>query len=243
MRIQADDAPAHLGQLLQRAGQIGGPHHGDHVRCAGGRLGQGAGEGRGVPVLDHHPAGPEGGGRAQDGADVLGIGDLVQHQDHALGRPGDVLDIGALGGGGEEGEALMHRARRQQAVDLPRLHDLGLGTAFALERPAGGQDHAGQLFAARIGQGGLHRMAAPEPFQAPFGTRRVAATKAARMSPFAVVASVGSGHYKTRSRFGADVVSTSWQPSRPDGSGRRKSWVQARRARRGNVPSGKGGGL
>ncbi len=241
--IEAHAAPAEFGQLLHRAREVGRPHHRDHVRGAGRRLGQCAGERRGVPVLHHHAARAERCGRAQDGADVLGVGHLVQHQDHPLGRPGDVLDVCGLRRHGQEREALVDGALGQEVGDLAVVQGLGPRRPIARKGAARAQDQPAEVLAARIGQGGLDRMAAPQPLHAAFRTRRMAAVKNPGSAVAAVVASDGSGHYKTRSRFGADVASVSWQPSTPDGSDRRNSLVQARRARRGNVPSGKGGGL
>ncbi len=160
-----------------------------------------------MAVLDHHAARAEGGGGAQDGADVLRVGDLVQHQDHSLGGPGDVLDIDGLGRRGQERDALVDRPGRQLAVDLARIERLGLGAPIGGQGAARRQQQALQPLALRIGQSRFHRMAAPDPFQAGLRLRLGSAVEPPGFAFAAVVASDGSGHYKTRSRFWAEVAS------------------------------------
>ncbi|MGY4377209.1 hypothetical protein ACVWZ3_004848 [Bradyrhizobium sp. i1.3.6] len=60
---------------------------------------------------------------AQDGADIVRIGDLVEHQHHAFLVQG--LDVGRGQGVGLGQQALVHGVGRQQAVDLLGPDDLG----------------------------------------------------------------------------------------------------------------------
>ena len=72
-------------ELVQRPGEV---HHagvGDDVDGPRRGLGQDAGEGRRVSVLDDNAAGAERCGRTEYRADVLRVGELVQH--HAARRP------------------------------------------------------------------------------------------------------------------------------------------------------------
>ena len=66
----------------------------------------------------------EGGAGAQDGADIVGIGDLVEERDDAVG-----LEFVQAGGGqgiGLEDDALVDGARLQLAVEFPGMDDLGI---------------------------------------------------------------------------------------------------------------------
>ena len=108
-------------KLVQCAGDI--DHfdigHGFHRARRG--LGQCAGLGRGMAVLHHHGGHAESGGGAQDRADIVGIGKLVQHQNDAaaflwLGQ--HLVQVAARRGvAGLQRRTLMHRAGRQQPGD------------------------------------------------------------------------------------------------------------------------------
>ena len=157
--------------MIQGAGDV---HHldiGHDFQRAGGGLGQRARLRRGMAVLHHHGGDAESGGGAQDGADIVGIGKLVQHQHNPAALPAGLRSrtssrSRAGRGAGFQRRALMHRARRQQPGD-------GLGIRRFDPDPAqqlgtqgfggpGGQDGPAQL-AAGIGQGGLDRMQAIKP--------------------------------------------------------------------------------
>jgi hypothetical protein len=96
----------------------------------------------------------KGGGRAQDGADIVRIGDLVEHQhDAVLGQAVQIrrfqrLDLGQ--------EALMHGIGPQTAVDLVRPHQnrRHAGVDFLLGEAPGGVFGQNQLedFPLWIGQ-------------------------------------------------------------------------------------------
>ena len=172
------DAPdAGLLEGLHGAGEIGDGDQRHQLERAGGGLGEDAGLGGGVALGADHGAGAEGGGRAQDGPDIVGIGDLVEHQQGGLLGVGQavahLIYVDRGEGLGQQGEALMHGARRQQAVERlaidrlqarralrPRLRQLeqdgvvggGLGR---VEQPV--------RAAARIAERGLDRMDAEQP--------------------------------------------------------------------------------
>ena len=69
-----------FGQPVEGAGDI---HHldiGQDLQGAGSRLGQRARQRRGMAVLNDHGTDSESGGSTQNGADIVGVGKLVQHQ-------------------------------------------------------------------------------------------------------------------------------------------------------------------
>ncbi len=75
--------------------------------------------------------------RAQDRADIMRIGDLVEHQHGAVGR--DVLDVERGEGIGLDQQALMHGVGREPRRDRVRPHDLGRDgerEAFSVRRCA-----------------------------------------------------------------------------------------------------------
>ena len=86
LAVEANGHEAAVVQLVQRAGEILHGHQWHQLQRAGGRLRQhpgrfGAVTRRGDDGLDR-----EGRRRAQDGADIVRIGDLVEHQHDALLR-------------------------------------------------------------------------------------------------------------------------------------------------------------
>ena len=99
-------------------------------------LGQGSGQGGGVTVLHNDPARAEGQGRAEDGPHVLGVGQLVQHDDHALRGFGQVLQGHAFQRLDLEGQALVHRPGRQhagQGLGIDRLDAMAVGQIAGLD--------------------------------------------------------------------------------------------------------------
>ena len=77
---------AELLQLGERAGQVLHQRHGHVLERARGRLGQRAVERRAVAARHDEAGGAEHGGRAQDGADVVRVGDLVEHDQRPAAR-------------------------------------------------------------------------------------------------------------------------------------------------------------
>ena len=76
---------AELLQLGQRAGEVLHQRDRHMLERAGGRLGQRAVERRAVAARHDEAAGAERRGRAQDGADVVRVGDLVEHDEGPAG--------------------------------------------------------------------------------------------------------------------------------------------------------------
>ena len=123
---QADPPEARLGDLVERAGEVDHAHPGHGLERAAGGLGERAGFGRRVAVLGDDAERVERGGRAQDRADIVRIGDLVEHQQRpaVLGlveqvgeqHIGQLLDLGD--------DALVRRVARHQPAEVG---DVGVG--------------------------------------------------------------------------------------------------------------------
>ena len=64
--------------------QVSNQDHRHDVESAARGLGQGPGQWRAVPRRQHECRGPKDGRRAQDGADILRIGDLIEHEQDAF---------------------------------------------------------------------------------------------------------------------------------------------------------------
>ena len=79
-----------LGDLVERPGQVDYPRPWHPLERAGRGLGQGPAFGRRMTVLGDDPDCSERRGRAQDGADIVRIGDLVEDQQQRFfGRIGE----------------------------------------------------------------------------------------------------------------------------------------------------------
>ncbi len=175
--VEADAPEPGRLQPLERPAQVAGLQVGQVLEGPGGRLGQNAGFGGGVVARRDHRRGAERGGRTQDGADIVRVGHLVE-QNHHRAPPGraegplDGLLQPRLGQRlGQQGDALVHRTRRQEPGQLVAAHRLdgrpvrraggtqalgqrGLGLAGRQEAPAA---------ARRIGQSRGHRVESVEP--------------------------------------------------------------------------------
>ena len=127
-----------------------------------------AGALRSVTTMRGHA---EGRRRAQDGADIVRVGDLVEHQDEGVVAAArqDVLERRVFEGRDEDRNSLVDRARRQAPGQVVARDHGGLlaGTR--------GSDSGGMAFgrllgdqqaldpAVGIGQGGEHRVMAVKP--------------------------------------------------------------------------------
>ena len=123
-RVEADHEEAALLERGEPAREI---LHADqrHVfERAGGGLGQRAGRIRAVALRGDDRRRRERGGRAEDGADIVRIGDLVEHQHDAFCRHG--LDRRRGQGVGFQIEALMHGIGQQPFGDRGRPHQFRL---------------------------------------------------------------------------------------------------------------------
>ena len=169
-----------------------------------------------MTVLQDDALRPERGGRAEDGADVLGVGNLIEHHQHAGSLCADVVDGQRLGRIDLERQPLMHRPGGQLTGDVVGVEDLQPFAAFELAGPIGGGQQSFDLTARRIGQRGLDRMDAPHPVPGVgFGSSAGAAVEALSTpcaggipTHFAVVAFVFRRHYKTRSFWGPEALRT-----------------------------------
>ncbi len=81
LAVERDAPVARLGDLVERAGEIDHAHPGHEFQRPGRRPRDYAGFGRGMAVLCDDAKRIERGGRAQDGADIVRIGDLIEHDD------------------------------------------------------------------------------------------------------------------------------------------------------------------
>ena len=80
-----------------------------------------------VPLRQHDTCRAEGRGRAQHGADILRVRDLIEHEQDALGAY--VVEFDRRQGLGLEHDALMHGVGSEQPVELLRQRVLGLDAA------------------------------------------------------------------------------------------------------------------
>ena len=80
-----------------------------------------------MPLRHDHAGSPEGSGRAQHGADILRVGNLIEHKQNAFGR--HVLKLDRWQELSLEHHALMHGVRSEQPVELSRQRILGLDAA------------------------------------------------------------------------------------------------------------------
>ena len=162
-------------------------------------------------VLQDDAGHAEGGGRTQDGAHVLRVGHLVEHEDHRAGRRFEVGEFGLLQRGGPQRHALVDRALRQREPDLVRVGDLedllAAEAGLDLFRLVGRRQQPDRRAARRVGEGGLDRVPAPDPVvgrrsDAAFRTALTLCSGVEFPAPSGVVAFRRRGHYKTRSDLG-----------------------------------------
>ena len=159
--------PAGFLQGAQGARQIGHPGAGQAFGGAGRGLGQRSGQRRAVPVLNDDAACAEGERRAKDGADILRIGQLVQHDEDAARRMGQIVQFDALQRLDLEHHALMHGTGRQQArqpVGLDHLYRMPVQQLVALELGgAVGRGHqTAHALTRRIGERRQNRVTTPD---------------------------------------------------------------------------------
>ena len=142
---QPDPPEAGLGDLFQRAGEVDDarPRHAlESARCG---LGEDAALGRRMAVLGDDPDRSEGRGRAQDRADIMRVGDLVEDEQHGAFRrvaehvvEPDILERLDL-----DHHALVRRVVRHQPAEVG---DVGEGHRNVL-----GELHEPRGFARRPG--------------------------------------------------------------------------------------------
>ena len=121
--VEADGQEAAVVQLGQRAREILHQHQRHKLQRAGGGFRQHAGGLRAVARRGDDRLHREGRRRSHDRADIVRIGDLVEHQHDAFLR--QRLDIGRGQGIGLGQQALMHGVGAEPLVDRTRPDDLG----------------------------------------------------------------------------------------------------------------------
>ncbi len=156
---EAGDPEAALLEKLDRAREVGDPDQRHMLERAGGCLGQRPGFRRRVALGQDDRERAEGGGRAQDRADILRVGHLVEdHQPRmlrALGCGDHILDA-VVGQRMDPGcQPLMNGTRRQPAFQdvardtlpfmaLDRRHLVGSGMSQAQDLPLWVGERGGQ---------------------------------------------------------------------------------------------------
>ena len=177
--VQPDRPDTGRLQRDQRAGDVDRAQQRHGLQRAGRGLGERAGLLRRVAVLGDHRRHAERRGRAQDGADVARVGDLVEHDQ----RPGPFQRLLQAGRGqriGEQRGALVGDVAAEQVVEPAALDLLGRhrpGRRLALRQGLLGLlgQHQAAQAAGRIGQRGGHRVQAVEPDGAAGRVRNVLA--------------------------------------------------------------------
>ena len=125
--VQRHAPVAERRQLVEGAGEVDHLDHRHHVESARGRAGGHAAELGAAARRQHHRADLEGGGRAQDRADIVRIGHLIEQQHEiaaGLGRAGP-LELEPRQRRGRERQPLMHRAPRRRGARSPRARRSG----------------------------------------------------------------------------------------------------------------------
>ena len=119
--VEADNSEAGGLQLVERPRQV--RHEGDRheFQRAGRGFGEDAIERRAVPARHDQARGSEHGRRAQDGADVMRVGDLIEHQQGSrAGRRREFLERGLGKFLGLEHGPLVHRVGPENLVQVAR---------------------------------------------------------------------------------------------------------------------------
>ena len=111
VRIKADTQVSHIAQRFEGAGQIDHDAQRHMLKPARSGLGEYASHMRRMPLRGDDGVHREGGGGAHDGANIMWIGDLIEHQHQSLGR--EIGDIQRFEGASLQQQPLMHRISRQ----------------------------------------------------------------------------------------------------------------------------------
>ena len=115
---ESDARIAKLAEFGESLGKILDEHDRHDVERAARDLGERAGQWRAVPLGQNETRCAEGGGRAEHGADIMRIGDLIEHDEDAIGidlvEPDgrQLLDL--------ERDSLMHLVGAEQPVEIAR---------------------------------------------------------------------------------------------------------------------------
>ena len=165
---QVDDREARLPQLVKCARQIGNQRNRYEFKRAGSRLRKNAIERWTMPMRHHKTAGAEYGGRSQNRANVVRIGDLIEHdQWPAVGNASQLVPLRFRQRLRFECHALMHGVGTEEPVEVARRGAINLrgDRTDAFGQPAFGVFGQQQAMDAprRVLQRRLDRMQAEEP--------------------------------------------------------------------------------
>ena len=173
---------ARRANLVERARQIDDADPRHALQRARSGLGERPRFGRRVPVLRDQRGRPERRRAAQDRADVVGIGHLIEHEQRAVPHQGFVqpplLERRAV-----EHQPLMRRAGGDEPVQIAPVRQLDaqlIGQPIVERRPRLVRRPQNRSAPLGIGQRGLHRVPAPQPHLA-----RARASARAALPPLA----------------------------------------------------------
>ena len=127
LQIKADPPIADVPQLGQRASEIGNGADRHMFQPARGGFRERAREFRRMALGGDQRVDCEGRGRAQDRADIMRIGDLVEDDDEAAGR--QFGDVDRRERTRLEQQSLMNGVARRAGGDFLGAHDAGLNPA------------------------------------------------------------------------------------------------------------------
>ena len=161
--VEAEAQIAHVPQSFERAGEIDHSDDRDMFEAAGSRFCHDARHLRGVAVRHDHGIDAKGRRGAQDRADIVRVGDLIEHEHDAASRY-DIGEIERRQRQGFEHHPLMHGARAKTAREVLGRHDMGTKASprdFGFEPPGGGFRGINiEDFSALAAQGLAHGMKA-----------------------------------------------------------------------------------
>src|ERR1019366_304910 len=152
--------------LLERPVDVGDAHHRQVLQSARRGLGHHVGDARRAPLRNHHRARARRVGRADDGAQVVGIFDAVEHHQHFARGHG--VEVGIPLSGAHGHHALVRRGAGHAVERRARLKAHGYGSAprqiddFLQSRPAGTLCHQQALQRVPGPQSLRHRMNAAQ---------------------------------------------------------------------------------
>ncbi|GFO83070.1 MAG: hypothetical protein A49_26970 [Methyloceanibacter sp.] len=116
---------AEFGQGFRQIAHLDDGHEIERAACG---FGKDAAEGRAVALGHDQPRRAEGGRRAERGAHIVGIGNLIQHEQRS--REVELIQGERIERPRLQKNALMHRVRAELPVQCPRKHAFGLKPAL-----------------------------------------------------------------------------------------------------------------
>ncbi|MEJ0024316.1 MAG: hypothetical protein WDN76_13655 [Alphaproteobacteria bacterium] len=116
LALETDRAIAHFSELLDGPRNVDDPHFRHALDCPGGGLRERTGQRRRLPILHDDRARAEAAAETKQRADILWIGNRIQHQHGTTVCRSTVLNNARFKLGSADRNALVHRAGRQQTV-------------------------------------------------------------------------------------------------------------------------------